>query len=284
MPEASTSTVGSLLREWRSIRRMSQLALATAAEVSPRHLSFVETGRAEPSRAMVLTLARALDVPLRERNAMLTAAGYAPLYRETGLDDPQMADMLRALELLLRQHEPFLAVALDRRWDILMCNAAYARLVALLGDDALRPEPYRVLPPPRPNALRLLFGRFRPIIANWEQVAAAALDRAQRESTMDRDPARRSVLEDCLRAAPPTWRTPRAETPPPMVVAVELHLGEFRGRLFSTVATLGTAQDITLQELRIESFHPADAETEQRLRAVAARAGEPREAVEASSS
>lgn len=162
--KGTSSPVGSLLREWRGVRKMSQLALGAAAEVSPRHLSFVETGRAEPSREMVLTLARALDVPLRERNAMLAAAGYAPVYRETSLDDPQMAEMRRALEILLRQHEPFFAVALDRRWDVLMCNAAFARLVGLVGDERLRPDPYRVLPPPRLNALKLVFGALKPFI------------------------------------------------------------------------------------------------------------------------
>ena len=119
-----TSIVGSLLREWRGVRRMSQLDLAMAAEVSPRHLSFVETGRAVPSREMVLTLAKALEVPVRERNTMLTAAGYAPVYRETSLDDPRMAEMRHALGILLKQNEPFFAVALDRRWDIVMCNAS----------------------------------------------------------------------------------------------------------------------------------------------------------------
>lgn len=262
-----TSAVGSLLREWRDVRRMSQLALATAAEVSPRHVSFVETGRAEPSREMVLTLARALDVPLRERNAMLVAAGYAPIYRETSLDDPQMAEMRRALEILLRQHEPFFAVALDRRWDILMCNAAYAALLARIGDDAPRVEPYRVLRAPRPNALRLLFGRYRAIVANWDEVATCALDRAQREATLDRDPARRRILEECVRAAPEGWRAGGHEAPARLVIPVELALPALRVRLFCTISTLGTAQDITLQELRIESFHPADAESEGRLRA-----------------
>src|SRR5438067_12555690 len=141
-----TSVVGSLLREWRGVRRMSQLDLAMAAEVSPRHLSFVETGRAVPSREMVLILAKALEVPVRDRNAMLTAAGYAPLYRETNLDDPKMADMRHALGLLLRQNEPFLAVALDRRWDIVMCNTPWSRFLALAGGGSL--EPHRVLAPP----------------------------------------------------------------------------------------------------------------------------------------
>ncbi len=265
-----TSAVGSLLREWRGLRRMSQLALAAAAEVSPRHVSFVETGRAEPSREMVLTLARALDVPLRERNAMLAAAGYAPIYRETSLEAPEMAEMRRALGMLLRQNEPFFAVALDRRSDILMCNAAYATFLALLGDEGLQVEPYRVLPTPRLNALKLLFGRCRTVVANWDEVATCALDRAQREATLDRDPARRRILEECLQAAPEGWRARRREAPARLVIPVEIALPGLRARLFCTISTLGTAQDITLQELRIETFHPADEESERQLRAASA--------------
>ncbi len=266
----NSSVVGSLLREWRSVRRMSQLDLAMAAEVSPRHLSFVETGRAVPSREMVLTLARTLQVPFRDRNAMLTAAGYAPVYRETGLDDPQMAEMRHALELLLRQHEPFIAVALDRRWDIVMCNGPYARFLEMLGDEQLRLEPYRVLPAPRLNLLKLLFGAFKPIVANWDEVAREVLERAQREAASDRDSTRRQMIEECMRAAPPEWRAPRAERSPRLIVTVDLRLGDVQARFFSTITTLGTAQDITLQELHIESFHPADAASELVARALGA--------------
>jgi transcriptional regulator with XRE-family HTH domain len=263
-----TSIVGSLLREWRGVRRMSQLDLAMAAEVSPRHLSFVETGRAVPSREMVLVLAKALEVPVRDRNSMLTAAGYAPLYRETSLDDPKMAEMRHALGLLLRQNEPFLAVALDRRWDIVMCNTPYARFLSRVGGGSL--EPHRVLPSPRLNLLRLLFGPLRSLVTNWEEVAREVLERAQREAAADRDPARRQVIEECLLSAPQEWRRPRAEASPRLVVTVDVRLGEARARLFSTITTLGTAQDITLQELHIESFHPADEETEALLRGMAA--------------
>jgi transcriptional regulator with XRE-family HTH domain len=268
---ANTSAVGTILREWRGVRRMSQLDLALEAEVSPRHLSFVETGRAEPSREMVLVLARALDVPFRERNAMLAAAGYAPMYRETSLDDPHMADMRRALELLLRQNEPFGAVALDRAWDIVMCNAGYARFVELLGHGTV--EPYRVQPAPRANLMRLLFGPLRPAIVNWEEVARALLERARREAASDRDPARRRVLDECLASAPPEWRTPWPEAPSSLVLTVDLRVGDLDVRLFTTIATLGTAQDITLQELHIESFHPADEATERLLRALAGAGG-----------
>ncbi len=265
----TTSAVGSLLREWRGIRRMSQLALAAEAEVSARHLSFVETGRAEPSREMVLTLARALDVPLRERNAMLTAAGYSAIYRETSLDQPEMAEMRRALGILLRQNEPFFAVALDRRWDILMCNEAYARFLALLGNGVERVEPYRVLSPPRPNSLKLLFGPCRPLVANWDEVATCALDRAQREVTLDRDPVRRRVLEECVRVAPEGWRPRPAQMPARLVTAVHLASSDLTARLFCTISTLGTAQDITLQELRVETFHAADEESERAVRTFA---------------
>jgi transcriptional regulator with XRE-family HTH domain len=267
----NTSVVGSLLREWRGFRRMSQLDLALAAEISPRHLSFVETGRAVPSREMVITLARALEVPFRDRNAMLTAAGYAPVYRETSLEDPQMAQMRHAVELLLEQHEPFIAVALDRRWDVVMCNAPYARFLQMLGSEDLRVEPYRVLPPPRPNLLKLLFGPFRPVVENWDEAAREVLERAQREAASDRDPARRQLIEECLRAAPPSWRTRAPEAAPRLVLTVDLRIGEMRLSFFSTITTLGTAQDITLQELHIESFHPADAESEQLARSLAAQ-------------
>jgi transcriptional regulator with XRE-family HTH domain len=262
-----TSAVGSLLREWRGRRRMSQLALAATADVSPRHVSFIETGRSEPSRDMVLTLARALDVPLRERNAMLTAAGYAPTYRETSLDAPEMADMRRALELMLRQAEPFLAVAVDRRWDVLACNRAFAGMLTLFGGAAPRVEPYRLLLPPRLNSLKLLFGPFRPVIANWDEVASCALERARRESVLDRDWARRQVVEECVAAAPAGWRAAPMDGAGHLVVPVHFSLPGLETRLFCTISSLGTAQDITLQELRVETFHPADAESERQLRA-----------------
>ncbi|GAC1535124.1 MAG: helix-turn-helix transcriptional regulator [Myxococcales bacterium] len=265
----NTSAVGALLRDWRGARGFSQLDLAGEAEVSPRHVSFIETGRAVPSREMVLTLARALDVPFRERNSMLTAAGYAPVYRETGLDDPQMADMRRAVELLLRQQHPFPAVALDRRWDILLCNAAYAGFLTLLPGEPLRLEPYRVLPAPRLNLLKLLVGALRPVLVNWEEVVRAMLDRAQREAAADRDPVRRKVVEECLLAVPAGFRTLRPEARVSPLIPVELQLGERRARLFTTIATLGTPLDITLQELRIETFHAADAQSEALVRALA---------------
>jgi len=182
-----------------------------------------------------------------------------------------MAEMRQAVALLLRQHEPFLATALDRRWDIVMCNGPYSRFLEMLGDEKLRLTPYRVLPAPRLNLLKLLFGPFRPIVANWDEAAREVLERAQREAASDRDAMRRQIVEECVRAAPPSWRAPRSEAPPRLVVTVDLRVGELRLSFFSAITTLGTAQDITLQELHIESFHPADAHTEQVARALAAQ-------------
>jgi transcriptional regulator with XRE-family HTH domain len=262
------SAFGGLLREWRGLRRMSQLDLSVAAGVSPRHLSFVETGRAVPSRDMVLTLSRALEVPLRERNAMLQAAGYAPAYRETNLAAPEMAQMLHALQLLLCQQEPFAAVAMDRRWDVVMCNRAYARFFAALGAGSL--EPLSVLPPPRVNALRTLLEEpLKSALVNWDEVARNVLDRAVREGATD--PVRRAIVEELLAlpGIPSDWRHPRLEAPAALVVPIELRIGGHCARLFTTIATLGTAQDITLQELNIETFHPADASSEALARAIA---------------
>src|SRR5262245_7357343 len=265
--------VGALLRGWRGARRLSQLDLALSADVSARHLSFLETGRALPSREMLLRLARVLDVPLRDRNALLQAAGYAPIYRETPLDDPQMAGVRQALELILRRHEPFPAVALDRRSDIVMINAGYARLGgALLAPPFTLPPALTVAPRPRLNALRLLFDPrgLRPHIVNWEEVARWLLVRLHRETQGSMDSGRHELLTDLLGSPDvlPDWRQPDLATPPSLVLPVEMRVGDRSARLFTTLTTLGAPQDITLQELRIESFHAADAETDALLRAM----------------
>ena len=269
------TSVGALLRRWRTARRLSQLDLALAAEVSPRHLSFLETGRSRPSRQMLLILGSVLDLPLRERNALLLAGGFSGAYHETPLDDPQMSTMRNALELILRQHEPFGALAMDRHWNVVMINEAYARFVAALLGPSVTPAPFTVVPSPRPNALRLLFEPqgFRPHVANWNEVARELLVRVHREALWSGDPATRALFSD-LRASPGVpadWREPDLEASPSLVVPVELRLGEQTVRFFSTLTTLGAPQDITLQELRIESFHAADAETEQIMRAMSAR-------------
>src|SRR5262245_58456765 len=168
--------VGPLLQYWRRARSLSPLALATDAEISPRHLSFIETGRANPSREMVLLLASALDIPLRERNALLLAAGFAPAYTESNMDAPELAAVRGALDAILRQQEPFPAVVMNRTWDILRANQAATRFFGhLLGDGPT---------PGAGNVLRMMFhpAALRRFVANWEAVAEALVARVHREA------------------------------------------------------------------------------------------------------
>jgi transcriptional regulator with XRE-family HTH domain len=253
------SPVGALLQHWRQVRHMSQLALATEAEVSPRHVCFIETGRAQPSREMVLLLASALDVPLRERNSLLLAAGYAPMYRESNLDAPELAAARAALDAILRQQEPFPAVVMNRRWDLLSSNDAASRFFGFLLDPAPAPE--------SPNVLRMMFDPrgLRPYVVNWEAAAEALVRRVHREAVGGApDGPTLELLDEVLAfpGVPRSWRKPNLETPLVPVIPVIFRKGSRTFSFFSAVTTLGTAQDITLQEIRIECFFPLDAETE----------------------
>ncbi len=265
---------GPLLRYWRGARGMSQLDLAVASGVSSRHISFLETGRAAPSREMVLTLAATLHVPLRQQNGLLAGAGFAAHYRETSLLDPQMTDMLRALKLILRQHGPLGgAVAFDRNWDMVMANTSYVRVVKrLLGERAPRLEAFTVTEAPRPNLLQMLFdpAGWRPHVRNWEPVARSFVARVRQEAAQSVDERAESRLQALLAQAgvPAPWRDPTFDDLPSLVTPIELDLGGRTARVFGTTTTLGTPLDITLQELRIESFHAADEESEQTMREV----------------
>jgi transcriptional regulator with XRE-family HTH domain len=259
--------VGNLLQYWRKTRHMSQLALATEAEVSARHICFLETGRAKPSREMVVLLAQVLDVPLRERNDLLLAAGFAPLYRETPLEAPELAPVQAALAAILRQQEPYPAVVMNRRWDILGSNAAAGCFFAhLLGPAAA--------PPPN-NVLHMMFNptAVRPYVSNWEAVAESLVRRVQREAVGGvLDAALEALLRELFRYpdVPPRWKRPDLQAPLLPVIPVRF---EKEGRVFSffsAVTTLGTPQDITLQEIRIECFFPADADTERAARELTA--------------
>jgi transcriptional regulator with XRE-family HTH domain len=276
MAVAKTSTFGELLRSWRMARGASQFELGMEAGVSARHISFIETGRAKPSQDMVIILATVLDVPLRERNLLLYAAGYAPLYSETSLDDPQMAQVRRALELILEQQEPFGAIVFDRHWDIVMVNAAYVRFTSLLfGPSHDTADSLKVISPPRPNLLHKLFdpAGWRPFIKNWDVVARSLLSRVHREMVLERDPATRDLLSAILAypGVPRRWSEPDFILPQDVIIPIEMRFGDQTLRLFSTITTLGSPHDITLQELRIESFHPADEATASVARSVAAR-------------
>jgi transcriptional regulator with XRE-family HTH domain len=258
-PSRRSNPFGALLQHWRQVRRKSQLALAVEAEVSPRHICFLETGRARPSRDMVLLLASALGVPLRERNALLLAAGYAPAYRETELDSPELGAVRVALQAILRQQEPFPAVVMNRSWDILTSNDAATRFFGFLLDPAAASGPA--------NVIRMMFDPMglRPFVLSWETVAEALITRVHREAVGgDPDEATVRLLEEVLAfpGVPRRWQRPNPETPLMPVIPVTFRKGSRTFAYFSTVTTLGTAQDVTLQELRIECFFPMDAETE----------------------
>jgi transcriptional regulator with XRE-family HTH domain len=249
-------------------RGLSQLALAVDADVSARHLSFVETGRAQPSREMVLLLTRALDVPLRDRNDLLSAAGYAPVYRATGLDAPALAQARRALEFILRQHEPYPAIVIDRHWDILQANGGTARLVELFLDPSATAELGL-------NAMRLMFHPrgFRPHITNWEAMAAALIQWLHRDVLSGlADEGTHRLLEELLAypGVPRHWRRLDLDASTDPFLPIEFRRGDVELRYFSMLTSLGTPHDITLQELRIESFFPADAATEDAARRLAA--------------
>ena len=252
---------GPLLRQWRTRRRLSQLELALEAGVSTRHLSFIETGRAQPSREMVLLLARALDVPLRDRNDLLTTAGYAPIYRASSLDAPALAQVRRALDFILRQQEPYPALVLDRHWNVLQVNEGSARVQAAFLDPAASAALGQ------PNAMRLMFhpSGFRPFIVNWEATAASLIQWLHRDAAGGRaDAETHRLLEELLAYpdVPRQWRRLDLDASPAPFLPIELAKGDLRLRYFTTLTTLGTPHDITLQELRIESFFPADEATE----------------------
>src|SRR5437764_5848962 len=258
-----TPAVGPLLRGWRQHRRLSQLDVSARAAISTRHLSFLETGRARPSREMVLHLADELDVPLRERNTLLVAAGYAPIYRETPLESDDMAAVRRTLEQLLAGHEPFPALVVDRHWNLVLAN----RAVGLL----LTGVPEALLGPPV-NVLRVSLhpGGLASRITNFEEWSGHLLSRLGREITATGDPGLPSLYDE-LAAFPgvsrPEPHVPNGDGASRLMVTLRMKtpLGDLT--FFSTVATFGTAVDITLAELSIETFFPADPATSEALRA-----------------
>jgi transcriptional regulator with XRE-family HTH domain len=236
---------------------MSQLGLSAEAGVTPRHVSFVESGRANPSREMVLTLARALDVPLRERNQMLLAAGYAPVYRETGLDADSMSRVRAALERALAQAEPYPAVVMDRHWNVVMTNDAAAAMFSFLLGGADAGDP--------PNVVRLMFTHLRPHVSNWDQTGEALIQRVHREAVGGiPDIATRRLLDEVLDlpGIPAAWRTPDFAASQVPLLPIDFAKDGVEVSYFSLVTTVGTPQDVTLQEIRLESFFPVDAATE----------------------
>ncbi|MDB4914760.1 MAG: helix-turn-helix family protein [Gemmatimonadetes bacterium] len=257
------SHVGALLKDWRSARRLSQLDLANKAEISSRHLSFVESGRAQPSREMVARLAEALEVPLRERNALLLAAGYAPHYRESVLAAPELATVRGALELILRHHEPYPAFVFNRHWDLLMANQGSTRFFGhLLG-----------APRVHSNIMHMVFdpAALRPHIVNWEECAGDLIRHLHNEvAAAPWDERARYLLAEVLAYpdVPQRWHARQLGAPTTPLLTAEYRHGAQVFRFFSTIATFGTPQDVTLDELRIECTFPADEATADAYRAL----------------
>lgn len=247
---------GRLLKDWRRARGRSQLSLALDADVSSRHVSFIENGRSTPSRDMVLKLAKALDVPLRERNRFLNAAGYASVYRQSTLDDEELEPALNALRFMLERHEPYPAFVVDRLWNLLLANDASQALLKACGVDQATP----------PNLMRLVLhpDGLKPRLENWREVAEALIVRARQEAAaaFGDDPLKELLREieaypGVRELVPRLDRLPRSAPVIPLVLNVD-------GRRLSwltVIATFGTPQDVTLQEIRLETLAPADEAT-----------------------
>ena len=263
--------VGVLLRQWRERRRLSQLELSIRAEISTRHLSFVETGRSAPSRDMVLQLTDRLDVPLRERNRLLLAAGFAPVYSETPLDDPQMDTIRAAVRQLLTGHEPYPAVVVDRSWNLVEANSSIALLTDLIAPHLLAPPANVLRASLHPEGLA-------PHIVNLGEWRGHLLHRVRRIVELTADPDIIKLAEE-LESYPCDHPEPEPNLPGPREIMMPLRLrapdGGAELSFFSMVATFGTPLDVTLSELAIEAFYPADAATEIELTRRSANIAEP---------
>jgi len=267
-PRNTASTgFGTLMRQWRRRRGLSQLDLAETGGVSQRHVSFLESGRARPSRQMVLHLGEMMDLPLRERNRLLHAAGFTAAYRESRLDEPQLQAARHALDLLLKQNEPFPTVVVDAGWTVQLANQAAMRMLAfLLGErfDPAQPVNFMKLPLHPQGA--------KPFIVNWREIATSLVHRLQREA-MD-STAAASVLAE-VRSYPDVdalWRSVDWDAEPQPLLSFRIEKDGLALNLVTMIATFGTPQDVTLQDLRIESFLPADEATEHLLRSLATQA------------
>jgi transcriptional regulator with XRE-family HTH domain len=248
--------VGELLKMWRSKRRVSQLDLAGMADVSPRHLSFIETGRSKPSREMVLHLAEQLDVPLRDRNALLTAAGFAPLYRQSALDAPELASVRQAIEIILANHEPYPAFVIDGAWNLIEANSAVAGFLGLISPELLEP-PVNVI---RASLHPLGLSRF---IVNFEEYAAHVIERLRRQLLSTSDPGLEALLDE-VSGYEDVARAINGTVLPPPAAVLQMHFRLDDGaelRFFSTMTVFGSPLDVTIAELAIESFFPADETT-----------------------
>lgn len=252
--------LGDLLRHWRNLRGKSQFDSSLDTGGSQRHISFVESGRSVPSRQILAEIAQALDIPLRDRNMLLLAAGYAPIYSEGAWNAPEMKSITHVLERMLHQHEPFPAVVMDRYWNVLTANESTPRFFNSFTEMAVRKNPR--------NILHLMFDpeRMRPFIANWESVAKSLFERVYRESVGRVVDEKTKELVAALQAYPGVkaeWKSPKAlgaASSLPMIPIGFIKSGKVLN-YFSMITTVGTPQTVAAQELRIECMYPADEET-----------------------
>jgi transcriptional regulator with XRE-family HTH domain len=250
--------LGDLLRQWRGVRGRSQLDISVDTGISQRQISFIESGRSVPSRSTLMGIAQALEIPLRERNALLLAAGYAPLYSDSAWHSDEMKSISKALERMIVQHEPYPAVVMDRYWNVLLTNDAASRFFNCFIDLSARPAPR--------NMLHLMFDPrgMRPFIADWKGLAKTLIQRVHREAVGHIVDQRTKELVTSLLAYPDVqsdWRAPERPSALPMVPMTFIKDGSMMN-YFSLVTTVGTPQTIAAQELRVECMYPADDETE----------------------
>jgi transcriptional regulator with XRE-family HTH domain len=266
---ASTQPVGQLLREWRQRRRCSQLHLACDAEISTRHLSFLETGRSVPSREMILRLAETMQIPFRERNLLLLAAGYAPAFSERKLGDPELEAARKAIDLVLKSQEPYPALAVDRHWNLTAANGCVAPLLKG-ADPKLLASPVNVL------RLSLHPEGLAPNILNLQEWRGHLLERLRHQIEVTCDPVLADLMRELSQYARPARARMRTSAANPqrrsggsIVVPLELRIDDVTLSMFSTTTVFGTAMDVTLSEIAVESFFPADAATADALTAMA---------------
>lgn len=263
--KARPNAFGDHLREWRQRRHLSQLDLAGDAEISARHLSFVETGRAAPSRDMVLRLAERLDVPLRERNVLLVAAGFAPAFPNRSLDDPALAAARQAVETVLKAHEPYPALAVDRHWNLVSANAMIAPFLTGVAPSLLAPPI---------NVMRLSFHPqgIAPLTVNLDEWCAHLLERLHRQCEATADPVLIALYDELKTYPIPARKTPHlvgAENS--LAVPFQMRMGDDVLSFISTTMVFGTPLDVTLSELALETFFPADDKTADKMRAMQPR-------------
>jgi transcriptional regulator with XRE-family HTH domain len=260
-----STTFGTILKQWRNRRNLSQLDLASISQVSQRHISFLESGRAKPSQKMVLQLATVLEIPLRHQNLMLSMAGFVPIHTETDLSDPEMISISKALDFILRQQAPYPAIVIDRYWNLLLANNGATRLLNMF----INPDKLQTLfcIDGKINLMRVTFDPqgLRPFIANWEELVGYLLQRVHREANSSIESEQSTLLFDELISYPGVadiWSCSNRSTQNDLILTTHFKKHDLDLRFFATISTLGTPYDITLQEMRIECLFPADEVTE----------------------